>query len=64
MAEWGTWKRILHDDAARTVVRGATFFKVGHHGSHNATAKTLVEAVLPPRSKAPGTTGTASRCPS
>lgn len=46
-AEWGTWKRILDDSDARTLVRGATFFKVGHHGSHNATSKTLVEKVLP-----------------
>jgi beta-lactamase superfamily II metal-dependent hydrolase len=45
-AEWGTWKRILENDGARTVVRGATFIKVGHHGSHNATPKTLVEKVL------------------
>jgi beta-lactamase superfamily II metal-dependent hydrolase len=46
-AEWGTWKRILEDDEARTLLRGATFFKVGHHGSHNATSKTLVEKILP-----------------
>ncbi|MGH8670049.1 MAG: hypothetical protein ACREUH_12525, partial [Burkholderiales bacterium] len=46
-AEWGTWKRILEDDAARTLLRGATFFKVGHHGSHNATSRTLVEKILP-----------------
>ena len=46
-AEWGTWKRILDDDAARTLLRGCTFFKVGHHGSHNATSKTLVEKILP-----------------
>jgi hypothetical protein len=46
-AEWGTWKRILADTEARTLLRGVTFFKVGHHGSHNATSKTLVEAVLP-----------------
>src|SRR5882724_1338859 len=46
-AEWGTWKRILDDDEARTLLRGATFFKVGHHGSHNATSKTLVEKILP-----------------
>jgi beta-lactamase superfamily II metal-dependent hydrolase len=46
-AEWGTWKRILADENARTLVRGATFFKVGHHGSHNATSKTLAEQVLP-----------------
>lgn len=45
-AEWGTWKRILEDDEARTLLRGATFFKVGHHGSHNATSETLVEKIL------------------
>lgn len=46
-AEWGTWKRILADDDARTLLHNATFLKVGHHGSHNATSKTLVEQVLP-----------------
>lgn len=45
-AEWGTWKRILADEQCRALLRGATFFKVGHHGSHNATSKTLVEKVL------------------
>jgi beta-lactamase superfamily II metal-dependent hydrolase len=45
-AEWGTWRRILGDDDARALLRGATFYKVGHHGSHNATSKTLVEKVL------------------
>jgi len=46
-AEWGTWKLILADEDAKGLLRGATFFKVGHHGSHNATSKTLVERVLP-----------------
>jgi beta-lactamase superfamily II metal-dependent hydrolase len=46
-AEWGTWKRILSHGEARTLLRGITFFKVGHHGSHNATSKTLLDAVLP-----------------
>ncbi|MFC4821732.1 ComEC/Rec2 family competence protein [Dokdonella ginsengisoli] len=45
-AEWGTWKRILAHDDARALLRGATFIKVGHHGSHNATPKTLVEKIL------------------
>ena len=48
-AEWGTWKRILEDEEASALLRGTTFFKVGHHGSHNATAKSLVEKVLPRR---------------
>jgi beta-lactamase superfamily II metal-dependent hydrolase len=46
-AEWGTWKRILESTDAHALLGGATFFKVGHHGSHNATSKTLVEKVLP-----------------
>lgn len=46
-AEWGTWKLILADDDAKALLRGSTFFKVGHHGSHNATSKTLVEKILP-----------------
>ncbi|MBN8750913.1 MAG: hypothetical protein J0I65_25945 [Variovorax sp.] len=46
-AEWGTWKQILANEKSLKHLKGATFFKVGHHGSHNATAKTLVERVLP-----------------
>ncbi|MCT8178903.1 hypothetical protein [Variovorax sp. CY25R-8] len=46
-AEWGTWKQILANEKSLRHLKGATFFKVGHHGSHNATAKTLVERVLP-----------------
>ena len=45
-AEWGTWKRILKNDDAKSLVKSATFFKVGHHGSHNATPKSLIEQVL------------------
>jgi beta-lactamase superfamily II metal-dependent hydrolase len=48
-AEWGVWKHILADEKSVHILRGATFFKVGHHGSHNATSKTLVEHVLPKR---------------
>lgn len=46
-AEWGTWKRILKNQDACTLLKGSTFLKVGHHGSHNATSKTLVEEILP-----------------
>lgn len=48
-AEWGTWKRILANDDARALLHNANFLKVGHHGSHNATSKTLVENILPGR---------------
>lgn len=46
-AEWCTWKLILANEKSVRHLKGATFFKVGHHGSHNATSKTLVERVLP-----------------
>jgi beta-lactamase superfamily II metal-dependent hydrolase len=46
-AQWGTWNRILRDPVAADVVKRATFFKVGHHGSHNATPKEFVENLLP-----------------
>lgn len=42
-AEWGTWKTILENERARALLRGVTFIKIGHHGSHNATSKSLVE---------------------
>jgi beta-lactamase superfamily II metal-dependent hydrolase len=45
-AEWGTWKRILNDEEAVALLKATSFFKVGHHGSHNATSKTLVD-ILP-----------------
>lgn len=46
-AQWGTWNRILNDHAAADIVKRATFFKVGHHGSHNATPKAFVEGLFP-----------------
>jgi beta-lactamase superfamily II metal-dependent hydrolase len=45
-AEWSTWKGILANEGARLLLRGTTFLKVSHHGSHNGTPKTLVDEVL------------------
>ncbi|HXT64500.1 MAG TPA: MBL fold metallo-hydrolase [Pyrinomonadaceae bacterium] len=36
-AQWGNWKSWLDQDDAETILQGVTFFKVAHHGSHNAT---------------------------
>lgn len=36
-AEVGAWTKILGTPDALTLAAGATFFKIGHHGSHNAT---------------------------
>jgi len=51
-AEWGTWRQILAEPKAVALLKGTTFLKVGHHGSHNATPKTLVEQLLPRRVRA------------
>jgi len=36
-AEVGTWTTILENADALALAASATFLKVGHHGSHNAT---------------------------
>lgn len=45
-AQWGTWNAILGDEEARELLSRVNFFKVGHHGSHNATPKDFVTDVL------------------
>ena len=46
-AQWGTWRAALADAEWRELLARTSFLKVGHHGSHNATPKELVEQVLP-----------------
>jgi beta-lactamase superfamily II metal-dependent hydrolase len=45
-AQWGTWKSVLDDPVRRQLLRKTHFYKVGHHGSHNATPVEFVEEVL------------------
>lgn len=45
-AQWGTWKMAMDDPDWRSLLEKTTFYKVGHHGSHNATPKTFVDDVL------------------
>jgi hypothetical protein len=42
-AQWGNWKFWLDKDDAEAILSGVTFFKVGHHGSHNATPRDALE---------------------
>lgn len=42
-AEVGTWQTILDDPDALALAASATFLKVGHHGSHNATPLVFVD---------------------
>jgi beta-lactamase superfamily II metal-dependent hydrolase len=45
-AEVGAWTAILDNADALALASGATFLKVGHHGSHNATPITFINEHL------------------
>ena len=45
-AQWGTWDRILHDPESEELLRTVNLYKVGHHGSHNATPVSFVSKYL------------------
>jgi len=45
-AQWGTWETILDDEKMRGLVQKAGFYKIGHHGSHNATPESFVKEIL------------------
>ena len=45
-AQQGAWDHVLDDPATRKLVSAPAFYKIGHHGSHNATPKPYVEQVL------------------
>ena len=51
-AQNGTWKVALEDPEWRTLLTQTNFYKVGHHGSHNATPKEFVFDLLPSGCKA------------
>jgi beta-lactamase superfamily II metal-dependent hydrolase len=44
-AQEGAWRHVLEDAATKALLEDAAFYKVGHHGSHNATPKAFVEEV-------------------
>jgi beta-lactamase superfamily II metal-dependent hydrolase len=45
-AQWGTWKVALEDPKWKGLLKRTGFYKIGHHGSHNATPLEFVEKVL------------------
>ena len=40
-AQWENWEYALSKDSVRTLLAGTNLYKVGHHGSLNATPKTM-----------------------
>lgn len=45
-SQWGSWETALSSSWSHDLLRRTTFYKVGHHGSHNATPRCFVEEVL------------------
>jgi beta-lactamase superfamily II metal-dependent hydrolase len=45
-AQWGTWEAAKNDPEWRRLMEKTNFYKVGHHGSHNATPIEFVEEIL------------------
>jgi beta-lactamase superfamily II metal-dependent hydrolase len=41
----GAWEHVLDDPAKADLLRNAVFYKIGHHGSRNATPKKFVNEV-------------------
>jgi beta-lactamase superfamily II metal-dependent hydrolase len=51
-AQWGTWLAAMADPEWRDMLTRVTFYKVGHHGSHNATPREFVEDLMPEQIRA------------
>jgi hypothetical protein len=47
-AQWGTWNAILNQASAARLLEHLSFYKIGHHGSHNATPISFVERFMTP----------------
>jgi beta-lactamase superfamily II metal-dependent hydrolase len=45
-AQWGTWQAALANTSWNQLLQKTTFYKIGHHGSHNATPVEFVEKTV------------------
>lgn len=45
-AQWGSWNSALSNDQCKSLMKRTTFYKVGHHGSENATPKIAVDDIF------------------
>ena len=46
-AQWGTWDAVMRNPEWADLLKRTRFYKVGHHGSHNANPKRFVEKMAP-----------------
>jgi beta-lactamase superfamily II metal-dependent hydrolase len=42
-AQWGNWQSWIQSERAATLFEQITLYKAGHHGSHNATPRSVVD---------------------
>jgi beta-lactamase superfamily II metal-dependent hydrolase len=45
-SQHGAWEHVLNDPASLELVTAPKLYKIGHHGSHNATPKRFAEELL------------------
>jgi beta-lactamase superfamily II metal-dependent hydrolase len=45
-AQWGTWQAALSNATWNQLLQKTTFYKIGHHGSHNATPVEFVQKTV------------------
>jgi len=45
-SQYGAWEHVLNAPGSRELVTQPAFYKIGHHGSHNATPKRYAEEIL------------------
>jgi beta-lactamase superfamily II metal-dependent hydrolase len=46
-AQWGTWNAAMQDPEWKEMMKNVAFYKIGHHGSHNATPVDFVDEYMP-----------------
>src|SRR4030095_12132816 len=51
-AQWGTWQAAMNDPEWRELMGRVSFYKIGHHGRHNATPRDFVEGIVPSKIQA------------
>jgi beta-lactamase superfamily II metal-dependent hydrolase len=47
-AQWGSWTWMMEDEEWAELLSETVFYKVGHHGSHNATLPAVVDQLKKP----------------
>ena len=45
-SQWGSWKINLDDPLRKDLLERTTFYKIGHHGSHNATPVSFIKNII------------------